>query len=197
MTRKQFSGGAVATKLNGSITAATTNVVALDASSYPFGTIPFVIAIDRGGAAEEKILVTRLSGSNTYTVVTRGFDGTTAVPHADLAVVEHVLDADTITEVNTFVNTPTAIGDILYADTATTVQRLAIGANGQVLTVAAGIPSWATITVSNLASLPDVQITSVVNGQVLTWNSSTSKWVNSTPSAKSPATRLYLFQQYR
>lgn len=197
MTRKQFSGGAVATKLNGSITAATTNVVALDASTYPFGTLPFVIAIDRGGAAEEKLLVTRLSGSNTFTVVSRGFDSTTAVAHSDLAVIEHVLDADTITEVNTFVNTPTTIGDMLYANTATTVTRLPIGANGQVLTVTGGVPTWAVVTVPGLASLSDVTISAVSNGQVLAWNSSLSKWQNTTISAKSPATRLFLAQSYR
>lgn len=197
MTRKQFSGGAVATKLNGSITSSTTNVVALDASSYPNGTTPFVIAIDRGGAAEEKLLVTRLSGSNTFTVVNRGYDGSTAIAHADLAVVEHVLDAETITEANTFVNTPTTIGDMLYANTATTVARLPIGAAGQVLGVAAGIPAWTVVTVPAFSSLSDVTITSVTNGQTLTWNSSISKWVNSTASAKSAATRIFLQQQYR
>ena len=35
-------------------------------------------------------------------------------------------------------------GDVLYADTATTFAKLPIGTTGQVLTVAAGVPAWAT-----------------------------------------------------
>ena len=35
-------------------------------------------------------------------------------------------------------------GDVLYADTATTFAKLPIGTTGQVLTVAAGVPTWAT-----------------------------------------------------
>lgn len=37
----------------------------------------------------------------------------------------------------------TAAGDIIYASAASTPARLAKGANGQVLTLAAGLPSWA------------------------------------------------------
>ena len=36
------------------------------------------------------------------------------------------------------------IGDLLYANTTTTIAKLGIGTTGQVVTVAAGIPSWAT-----------------------------------------------------
>jgi len=42
-------------------------------------------------------------------------------------------------------NTVTAAGDILYASGSATVARLAIGTASQVLSVVAGIPSWATI----------------------------------------------------
>jgi len=35
-------------------------------------------------------------------------------------------------------------GDILYASAANTLSKLAVGTNGQVLTLAAGIPSWST-----------------------------------------------------
>jgi len=36
-----------------------------------------------------------------------------------------------------------AAGDIIYASSNDTPARLAVGANGEVLTLAAGIPSWA------------------------------------------------------
>lgn len=36
------------------------------------------------------------------------------------------------------------IGDILYADSTTTLAKLGIGSTGQVLKVASGVPSWAT-----------------------------------------------------
>ena len=38
------------------------------------------------------------------------------------------------------------VGDVPYASAANTVSMLGIGANDQVLTVAAGIPSWANAT---------------------------------------------------
>ena len=42
-----------------------------------------------------------------------------------------------------------AAGDLLYAYDADQLERLAIGANGQVLTVSAGLPSWAALPVIN------------------------------------------------
>jgi hypothetical protein len=41
-----------------------------------------------------------------------------------------------------------AVGDLLYADTTTTFAKLPAGTTGQVLTIAAGVPSWATSTIS-------------------------------------------------
>ena len=40
----------------------------------------------------------------------------------------------------------TTTGDTLYASAANTAARLGIGSTGQVLTVASGLPSWATPT---------------------------------------------------
>jgi hypothetical protein len=141
MPRKQYAGGAVATKLNGSINNSTTTVVVLDGSTYPSGATPFVIAVDRGTASEEKMLCTRVAASNTLTA-TRGFDGTTAVSHNDAAVVEHVLDALTIDEVNLLANTMTANGDLLTRAGGAPV-ALPVGSTGQVLSVVSGAPAWA------------------------------------------------------
>lgn len=48
-------------------------------------------------------------------------------------------------------NPETTLGDIAYRSaTANTNTRLAIGSNGQVLTVASGVPSWATPTTGDI-----------------------------------------------
>jgi hypothetical protein len=38
----------------------------------------------------------------------------------------------------------TTTGDIMYASSASNPARLAVGSNGNVLTVAGGVPTWAT-----------------------------------------------------
>ena len=51
-------------------------------------------------------------------------------------------------------NPSTTLGDIEYRSaTANTNTRLAIGSSGQVLTVAAGVPSWATPTVGDITEV--------------------------------------------
>ena len=45
------------------------------------------------------------------------------------------------------------VGDVLYASTTTALSKLTIGTTGQVLTVAAGIPSWATPTTGTVTSV--------------------------------------------
>ena len=58
-----------------------------------------------------------------------------------------------------------AAGDLLRANSATTLQRLAIGTNGQVLTVVAGAPAWAAVSTGTVTS---VSGTGTVNGLTLT-----------------------------
>lgn len=43
-------------------------------------------------------------------------------------------------------------GDILYANTANTLAKLPVGANGTILTISSGLPSW---QVSNAATVGD------------------------------------------
>lgn len=46
-----------------------------------------------------------------------------------------------------------------------------------------GATAWATLPYfNNLASQQDVSITTLLNGQVLVWNSTSTKWENATPS---------------
>lgn len=44
-------------------------------------------------------------------------------------------------------------GDILYASASNTLSKLGVGSNGQVLTLASGIPSWATPTTGTVTSV--------------------------------------------
>ena len=70
-------------------------------------------------------------------------------------------------------NPETTTGDIAYRSaTANTNTRLAIGSTGQVLTVAAGVPSWATPATTSFVgcSLAD----SAVNGQSIANNTYTA-----------------------
>jgi len=79
----------------------------------------------------------------------------------------------------------TTKGDILTFDTD--LNRLAVGTNGQVLTAdsaqSLGI-KWNT-PISTIAGLTDVTVTNPTTGNMLVYNSSTSKWLNKTgPAAK-------------
>jgi hypothetical protein len=47
----------------------------------------------------------------------------------------------------------TTTGDIMYASSASNPARLGIGSTGQVLTVASGVPSWATPSSGGMTSL--------------------------------------------
>jgi len=92
-------------------------------------------------------------------------------------------------------NPSTTLGDIEYrSSTANTNTRLGIGSSGQVLTVAAGVPSWATPSSSPLTTKGDLFTFSTVaarlpvgtNGQVLTCDSAEATGLKfATPSAAS------------
>jgi hypothetical protein len=101
MLRREFSGSVLRTTLAANISNTATSITVLDGSTYPTGANnPFVIVIDRGIAAEEKILISSRS-TNTLTVSTRGYDGTTAVAHTSGAFIDHVLDAAVVQDMNT------------------------------------------------------------------------------------------------
>jgi hypothetical protein len=78
----------------------------------------------------------------------------------------------------------TTTGDTIYASGASTPARLAIGTTGQVLTVAGGVPSWATPAGGGGKILQVIQDT--VNGEVSTTSNTfqdTGLEVTITPAA--------------
>jgi hypothetical protein len=88
-------------------------------------------------------------------------------------------DARVTTRFNTLIPA-VAKGDLLVQG-ATVLSRLPVGSNDQVLladsTTATGL-RWGTVNSGGgaLAGLSDVAITSPAQGQVLTWNATTSRW---------------------
>ena len=133
----------------------------------------FTVAIDPDTANEEIVFITG-SATDTFTIV-RARAGTSGVSHSAGATVKHVLTSDDLTFYTTGVATAnaavpkttlTTTGDTFYASSANTPARLAIGSTGQVLTVASGIPSWATPATLTLTLNPKTANYQLVAGDV-------------------------------
>ncbi len=99
MLRREFSGAVLRTTIAANISNSASSISVVDGSTYPSGTNPFVIVIDRGLGTEEKVLISSRS-TNTFIVDTRGYDGSPAVAHSGGAFVDHVLDAAVIQDMN-------------------------------------------------------------------------------------------------
>lgn len=94
-------------------------------------------------------------GSSTDKAIAR-WDGTTGKVLEDSNVI--VTDLGVVQASGMTLTTPLAavyggsghssysVGDLLYADTTTTLSSLPVGANGTVLTLSAGLPTWAAVT---------------------------------------------------
>jgi len=96
--------------------------------------------------------ITVTNGSGTITVANSGvlsWSGGTSGLTPATATTGAVVLAGTLIAVNGGTGFASyAVGDLLYADTTTTLAKLPAGTTGQVLTIAAGVPAWATSTIS-------------------------------------------------
>lgn len=109
MLRREFAGGVLKTQLTANISNSATSIIVIDGTTFPSGsTNPFVIVVGRGTASEEKILCASRS-ANTFTVSSRGYDSTSAKTHTAGEIVDHVLDATTIQDMNTVTNDTSVI----------------------------------------------------------------------------------------
>jgi hypothetical protein len=63
-------------------------------------------------------------------------------------------------------NPMTTTGDVIYSSSGSTPARLGVGSTGQVLTVAAGVPSWATP--GGAASFTELAATATTSGSTVT-----------------------------
>jgi hypothetical protein len=100
MLRREFTGSALRTNLSAGISNSASSFSVTDAGSFPSGSNPFAVVVDRGTSDEEKMLISSRTGE-TFTIQTRGYDGTTARAHTSGAFVDHILDAATIQDMNT------------------------------------------------------------------------------------------------
>jgi len=101
MLRREFNGSVLRSLLAANISNSASSFTVIDGSSYPTGsTNPFVVVVGRTLATEEKMLISSRT-ANTFTIATRGYDGTTAQAHTTAEYVDHILDADTIQDMNT------------------------------------------------------------------------------------------------
>lgn len=138
----------------------------LQAVSSP-STMYLVLDPEAEDGDPEIVTVTTHTAAATTATITRGQQSTTAREHASGTVWRAVFtksDADELP-----FRKMTTTGDILYASAANTASRLAIGsANGMVLTVASGVPSWGLFPAVALRgttqSINDNTLTSLVLG---------------------------------
>ena len=101
---KQYAGNATQSSINNAINASITGFPISTSVGWPDGSIGnFVATIDPGLASEEKVLCSGLSGG-VLTVVTRGYDGTTAQAHNALAVIIHTISSIDLAEANWIAN---------------------------------------------------------------------------------------------
>lgn len=152
--RKEWAGGTIRTTLNGNINSSATSITLTDGSSFPSGVKPFVLVIDRGTAAEEKIICTSRTG-NTLTVLQRGYDGSSQQAHSTGAYVEHILDAYTVDQANAMSAAMTTQGDIIYKTVTgenTSFGRLGIGTTGYPLVSAGTAPAYQQLGQTGIAS---------------------------------------------
>lgn len=164
---KDFDGGAQKTTLTAGLTNAATSFSVVDGSTFPPGSNPFVVVIDRGLATEEKILISSRVG-NSFNVLERAYDGSSAQTHALGAIVEHALDAYTVEQANRYVNLQTTKGDLISHD-GTTTQRVGVGSNNTVLVAdsaqASGI-KWGQIEAAAISSGAITAIAAQVESQL-------------------------------
>ena len=180
-TRKQYSGAARNTTTTTLLTNVGTTVDIAATTGWPsIAGIPFYVVINPSSIYEEKCLAT-ISGSTL--TLTRAQDDTTASEHPIGSVIYPVFTANDADEANELVSKLTTKGDLLVTD-GTNLLRLGVGEDGYFLKASssesAGI-EWASIpTINSLDDVGDVTITTVEDGDFLTYNSSASVWVNET-----------------
>jgi microcystin-dependent protein len=110
MALRDYAGNAIPSTLVSGITnvALGFDIPPADATSWPTGGAngKFVVTLDRGLPAEERILVTSQSGGSCTiaSLADRGLDGTTAVAHSAGATAEHTYAAFEAEEANAHIN---------------------------------------------------------------------------------------------
>jgi microcystin-dependent protein len=141
MVRYEHSGGAPATTLVSTITAAALTLALTDPTGYPLGvTGPFVLTLDPGMSNEEKILCASRSGA-TVTVQTRAWDGTTASAHTAGHAVWHTFSAQEADDANAHIENVTNPHGIVLSTLATDIEAVADAAAAATAAVTGLLPA--------------------------------------------------------
>lgn len=93
-----------------------------------------------------------IAGGGTVTQINAG-TGITLTPSPIVGVGSVALTVPVTAILGGTGQTTYAAGDVLYASAINTLAKLTAGSNGQVLTLTAGIPSWATPTTGTVTSV--------------------------------------------
>lgn len=176
--RRQFKNGVTTTAVipSGCSSGATSFTVgAGQGSTFPDGSVgPFIVTLDQGAAAEEKVLIASRS-SDTFTVASngRGYNGTTAQTHATNATVLHTIDAQDLDEANQVavqtLGAVTTSGDLLVASGANALARLGRGSAAQFLIVQGSTLAWHTFALSDVPQGSTGQVLSGVTSSAPVW----------------------------
>ena len=165
------------------------------------GTAEQVLAMNSGatapdwGSVDLTVLptITAAKGGTGQTSYTTGdtvyASGSTAVSKLGIGTALQALQTNSGATAPEWVNSPqslmTAAGDILYASGANTLAKLAKGSDDEVLTLASGVPSWATASSGGFLQIKQTVKTDTTS-QVSspgTWYAVTGMTVDITPAA--------------
>jgi hypothetical protein len=143
--------------LTGNASTATTLATSRNINGIAFnGSADITIAADANTLTGTTLASNVVNSSLTSvgTITTGIWSGTT------IAIAKGGTGATTKTAAFDALSPMTTSGDIIYGGTSGTGTRLGVGTNGQVLTLASGVPSWASpagiTTLSAIGSTPNV-----------------------------------------
>jgi hypothetical protein len=151
MPRKGFAGAAVVTTITSNIASSGTGTFTIaSATGWTFTATPFVVVVDRGLPAEEKILCSGIAGT-TITMQTRGYDGTTQAAHNTPAQIIHIYDSVEADTANAHIFDTTRDDHSQYALTTVSRAQGSVTGGGTIAYSAAGNVSWSArmIIISN------------------------------------------------
>jgi len=164
VTRRQYSGAAVATTITAGINPSDVTCTLAATTGWPnAASIPFIVVIEPGTSAEEKCSAT-ISGSTL--TLTRAADDTTAVSHGSGAAIYPVFSADEADEANAIAAVMTTRGDIIKMGSGPTVSRLGIGTSGQALISNGTDPLWGQVADAGVASAANIDKTKIAGTAV-------------------------------
>jgi hypothetical protein len=156
---REFAGGAVDTTLAGNLSAGETISFEInDETGWPTGgSGNFIVTITQQSTEERILCASQSGGTVSIAASGRGYDGTTAATFTSGAAVKHSDSAQDFREANKAahetVGKVTTSGDILVADGANSLDRLAKGANSTFFGVTSGgVQSYRKVAAADVAA---------------------------------------------